>query len=130
MFIFRVRHEPIVYQNREAPAMPKSHVLFRTTFINDTTGDQDYQLNAERRTTSSCTIELFEGFVSEGSAELSLEVPLPGCVISAGAGFKQQYSLENTRSKSIQEEMNWSVQSNVRVSFNLNFKIKDSILIL
>lgn len=111
----RVRHEPVIYQNVEAPQAPKSHVLFRSTFINDTSGDQDYQLNAERKTMSSCTFELFEGFVSEGSAELSLEVPLPGCVVTAGAGFKRQYTLENTRSKNIQEELNWSVQSNIKV---------------
>ncbi len=107
--------KPVIYQNVEAPQAPKSHVLFRSTFINDTSGDQDYQLNAERKTMSSCTFELFEGFVSEGSAELSLEVPLPGCVVTAGAGFKRQYTLENTRSKNIQEELNWSVQSNIKV---------------
>lgn len=115
IFNYRVKHEPIKYTNVETPAQPKSHVLFRSTFINDTAGDQDYQLNAERKTTSSCSLEVVEGYVTEQSADLSLEIELPGCVLGAGAGFKQEYSLENTRTKSIQEEMTWSVQSNIKV---------------
>jgi hypothetical protein len=114
----RVKHEEIKYQSPDATQAAKSaHVLFKTTFINDSKGEQEYQLNAERKTMSSCSFEIYEGYSNEGSCELSLEIPLPGVVATAGAGFKREYTLENSRSKSIQEEMNWSVQSNIKVNF-------------
>lgn len=91
-------------------------MLFRSTFVNDTINEQEYVLNAERKTMADCSIQLFEGFVNEAEAELSLEVPLPGCVLKAGVGFKTEYTMETVRTKSVQEEMTWSVQSTVRVS--------------
>lgn len=114
----RCKHENVVYQDLDYPGNPgkiKSNVLFRSTFINDTTKEQEYLLRTERKTTSSCDIELYEGYVTEGSLELSLEIPLPGCVLSSGAGFKRQYSLENSTVKSFQEEVSWSIESNVKV---------------
>lgn len=47
--------------------------------------------------------------------DVSLEIELPGFIASAGAGFRQEYSLENTTTKSIQEEMVWSIESNIKV---------------
>ena len=93
----------------------KSHCLFRSTFINDTTKEQEYQLRTERKTISSCDIELYEGYITEGSLELSLEIPIPGCVLQTGAGFKREYSLENSTTKSFQEEVSWSIESIVKV---------------
>jgi hypothetical protein len=115
LHIFRLKNEPVQYMNTEKPGAPKTHVLFKSTFINDTSSEQEYQLRAERKTVSSCDIEIIEGFFTEGSAELSLEIPIPGCVLSAGAGFKREYALENRTSKSVEEELTWSIESNVRV---------------
>jgi hypothetical protein len=72
-------------------------------------------LHTERKTTSTCEIEIFQGYTTEKSAELALEIPIPGCVVEAGAGFKHEYSVENATTKSIQEEMTWSLNSNVKV---------------
>ena len=83
--------------------------------MNDTDKEQEYQLVAERKTMSTCSLELFEGFVSEAEAELSVSVPVPGCALEAGAGFRHEYVLETTRTRTIQEELNWSVQSNIKV---------------
>ena len=116
----RINHDPVVYQDACSTGRPKSQILFRSTFINDTTKEQDYQLNAERKTVSSCSIEIFEGYVTEGSAELSIEIPLPGCVLEAGAGFKREYTMENTRTKSVEEEMTWSIQSNIKVTYKIS----------
>ncbi len=115
----RIRHEKPVYvdDHVHSPGSNiKSNVLFRSTFINDTTKEQEYLLRTERKTTSSCDFELYEGYCTEGSLELSLEIPLPGCVLSAGSGLKRQYSLENAASKSFQEEVSWSIESNVKVN--------------
>ena len=70
---------------------------------------------AERKTMSTCSFEIFEGFVNEGEIELSVSVPIPGCALEAGAGFRHEYVLETTKTKSVQEEMNWSVQSNIKI---------------
>ena len=115
----RLKHEPVQYFDIEAPSKPKSHVLFRSSFLNDTTSEQEYQLSAERKTVSSCSFEIFEGFVNENS--LTIEIPLPNCALKAGAGFKREYTLENTRNKTVEEEMRWTVQSNIKV-MNLRFE--------
>lgn len=111
----RVRHCKPNYQNEVVPKAPKSSVLFSSQFINDTNFDQEYLLRTERKTTSTCQIEIKEGYVCERSADISLEIQLPGVVAEAGAGFRQEYSVEKGLTKSIQEEMSWSIESNVRV---------------
>lgn len=113
---FKVKHKEAIYQDMENLGQAKSHVLFKSTFVNDTNSDQDYQLVAERKTMSTCSLELFEGFVNESNSELSISVPIPGCALEAGAGFRREYTMETTRVKTIQEELNWSVQSNIKVS--------------
>jgi hypothetical protein len=111
-----VRHDKAAYQDLEPMGKLKSSVLFKSTFVNDTTKEQEYLLRTERKTTSSCDIEIYEGYTTEGSLELALEIPLPGCVLKTGAGFKKQYTMENNTFKSVQEEVSWSIESNVRVS--------------
>ncbi len=114
---FQFRHSDQSHTNENVQTgQCRSSVLFRSTFVNDTEKEQTYQLQAERKTIASCSIELFEGWVNEGNGDVTLKVPLPGCVIEAGAGFKSEYSVENTTTKTVQEEMNWSVHSNVVVS--------------
>lgn len=116
------------------PKTPKSAILFSSQFVNDTNNEQEYLLRTERKTTSTCEIQISEGFVSERSGEVSLEIQLPGVVAEAGAGFRHEYSLDKGLSKSIQEEMTWSIESNVKVIrkqekilffifFSLRFKV-------
>lgn len=113
---FRVKHCETKYQDMDIPGQAKSHVLFRSTYVNDTDRQQEYQLVAERKTMSTCSFELFEGFVNEAEAELTIKIPIPGCASEAGAGFRHEYTMETCRTKTVQEEMNWSVQSTIKVS--------------
>ena len=70
---FRVKHKDTKYTDGNTkPGEPKSQVLFRSTFVNDTDKEQEYQLMAERKTVSSCSFELFEGWVNEGMAAISI----------------------------------------------------------
>lgn len=112
---FYLKHNEVKWADQDKPGQLKSSVLFKSTFLNDTEKEQDYQLNAERKTISTCQFELFEGFINEGQIDLSLNIPIPGCALEAGAGFRHEYAMETTRTKSIQEEMNWSVQSNIKI---------------
>jgi hypothetical protein len=113
--LHRVRHEPVVYTDLELPGAPKNHILFRSTFLNDTNREQEYNLRAERRTVSTCSFSIFEGYTTEQCASLELEVPLPKCVLEASTGFRREYVLEQSRDKQVEEELTWSVESNIRV---------------
>ncbi len=86
-----------------------------------------------RRTVSTCAFSIFEGYTTEQCASLELEVPLPKCVIEASTGFRREYTLEQSRDKQVEEELTWSVESNIRVrSFEilLLFKLVTQILLL
>lgn len=115
-FPSRVRHDPIIYTDLDSPGTPKNHILFRSTFLNDTNREQEYNLKAERRTVSTCSFSIFEGYTTEQCVSLELEVPLPKCVLEASTGFRREYTLEQSRDKSVEEELTWSVESNIKVN--------------
>ena len=50
-----VHHEPEFSERRKTPT-PKSQVLFRTNFTNNTALEQEYSFRAERSTTSTCEV--------------------------------------------------------------------------
>lgn len=105
----------MVYADLETPGTPKNHILFRSTFLNDTNREQEYNLKAERRTVSTCSFSIFEGYTTEICGSLELEVPLPKCVVEASAGFRREYTLEQSRDKQVEEELTWSVESNIKI---------------
>jgi len=111
----KVRHDPIIYTDIDTPGIPKNHILFRSTFLNDTNREQEYNLKAERRTVSTCSFSIFEGYTTEQCASLELEVPLPKCVMEASTGFRREYTLEQSRDKQVEEELTWSVESNIKI---------------
>ncbi|CAF4019681.1 unnamed protein product, partial [Rotaria magnacalcarata] len=111
----KVRHDPVIYTDIEMPGSPKNHILFRSSFLNDTNHEQEYNLKAERRTVSTCSFSIFEGYTTEQCASLELEVPLPKCVLEASTGFRREYTLEQSRDKQIEEQLTWSVESNIRI---------------
>lgn len=112
----RVRHDSVIYTDIDTPGAPKNHILFRSTFLNDTDREQEYNLKAERRTVSTCAFSIFEGYTTEQCVSLELEVPLPKCVLEASTGFRREYTLEQSRDKQFEEELTWSVESNIKVS--------------
>lgn len=116
---FRVRHDPVIYSNIDTPGSPKNHILFRSTFLNDTDREQEYNLKAERRTVSTCSFSIFEGYTTEQAASLELEVPLPPCVLEASTGFRREYTVEQSKDKQIEEELTWSVESNIKVRLTI-----------
>ncbi|CAF1508145.1 unnamed protein product, partial [Adineta steineri] len=111
----KVRHDPVVYTDIDSPGTPKNHILFRSTFLNDTNREQEYNLKAERRTVSTCSFSIFEGYTTEQCVSLELEVPLPKCVLEASTGFRRQYTLEQSKDKQVEEELTWSVESNIKI---------------
>ncbi|CAF0844549.1 unnamed protein product [Adineta ricciae] len=111
----KVRHDPVIYNDLAIPGAPKNHILFRSTFLNDTNREQEYNLKAERRTVSTCSFSIFEGYTTEQCVSLELEVPLPKCVLEASTGFRREYTIEQSKDKQIEEELTWSVESNIKI---------------
>ncbi|KAI3381756.1 hypothetical protein SNEBB_001891 [Seison nebaliae] len=110
---FIIQSEDATYERTNMNLGPKTHMLFKSKYVNDTELEQEYQVKAERKTVSTCSLTVLEGFLME--SEFSMEIALPGDIVELGAGFKTEYSLENERHKSIEEEMTWNVESTVRV---------------
>ena len=115
---YRVRHDQVIYTDLDTPGTPKNHILFRSTFLNDTNREQEYNLKAERRTVSTCSFSIFEGYTTEQCVSLELEVPLPKCVLEASTGFRREYTIEQSRDKQVEEELTWSVESNIKVDLS------------
>ena len=116
MFLFRVRHEKPVYKEVVMPGTNRNpYSLFRSTFVNDTEYEQEHKLRTEGRTTAVCEIEISKGYVTEGLADFSLEIPIPEYVSQLFAGFKQEYTINNKTLNKFEEEITWSVESNIKV---------------
>ena len=94
-------------------ATPLSSVLFQTTFTNRTGNDQKYTFRTERTTRSICAISL-ENSYTQGY-EMSIGLKLPNEILEANAGFSREVSLSNGREQTTEEEMTWSVDSEIGV---------------
>ncbi|CAH8293165.1 unnamed protein product, partial [Schistosoma turkestanicum] len=68
----QVNHEKPEYFDNITMKLPKSHVLFSTTFKNNTDYEQEYNFRTERCTRSMAEIEIQKGVVL--SKELSLKL--------------------------------------------------------
>ena len=88
-------------------------MLFKTTFRNNTDHEQEYSFKTERRTQSSCEVEIEKG-VSYGE-ELGISLKLPSEVLEIGAGFHRAVSVTKTTQQSFEQEMLWGVDSQVKV---------------
>ena len=103
-------------EDRAAPAeLGKTHtnVLFQTKFTNNTKDDQEYTLKTQKTTRSTCTTEVETGFTK--SMELSVKLCTPGEIMEANAGYHREMSLTNTEGETIEEELSWGVESQIKV---------------
>jgi hypothetical protein len=102
--------------NRDPRAMhkaEKTYVLFSSTFSNNTDHTQSHNLRTERRTTSSCRISVSRALTIGTELRLGLTPPNP--ILSANAGFKSDFTLEKTNEMNFEEELVWSLDSQIEV---------------
>ena len=92
---------------------PINNVLFRTSFTNKTDNPQTYTFRTERTTRSSCCVEIEQGYTQ--GIETSVKLATPGGILEANAGFKREISLTESREQTVEEELCWSVDSQVSV---------------
>lgn len=91
----------------------KSNILFTSVFTNSTTEVQTNHLRTERRTASSCRISLTKAVTKEGS--FSLQISPPCAMIQANGGFRREVQMAREREKVFEEELIWSLDTEVVV---------------
>lgn len=92
---------------------PPFQVLFKTFFSNNTDMDQEYSFKTERTTCSICEVQIEKG-VTLGQ-ELSINLKTPCEVFEANAGFKREVSLTKATGETLEEELTWEVDSQIKV---------------
>lgn len=109
----RFQHTVPQYNEKWKPPQPKAKVLFRTTFSNNTDLEQEYSFKTERATQSCCEVVVEKGFCMGVSMDIKLATPCE--VFEANAGFHKETSLTNINGQTIEEELVWGVDSQIKV---------------
>ncbi|CAH1778108.1 unnamed protein product [Owenia fusiformis] len=106
--------------------VPTANVLFCTTFMNKTQDAQTYSFKSERTTRSSCTIEVENGYTM--GMEMSVKLATPCEIFEANAGFNREMTLTNYEGQTIEEELTWGVDSQIKVPARTTAEAKLMIL--
>lgn len=106
-------HSDPDYTDKQRTPEPKSQVLFRTFFTNETNQDQEYSFKTERTTCSSCEVQL-ERAVTIGE-EVGLNLKTPCEVLEVSAGFHREVSVTKSQGQEFEQEMTWGVDSLIKV---------------
>ena len=92
---------------------PKSHVIFKSVFRNDSDIEQSHSLKTERQTTATCTSSLTKGCTKGFNVGLTLAAP--GDVAKASVGFEKGFSIENAKETSDQKTLTWAAEGSLTV---------------
>ncbi|KAL7056528.1 hypothetical protein AAHC03_021070 [Spirometra sp. Aus1] len=112
----RVHQKPATHTATEKKACGdrgKSSIVFSSVFTNSTSESQTNNMRTERRTTSTCRMLLTKCVTRGGN--LNLQVGPPNTCIQANGGFSKQCSLTKEGEKVMEEELVWSIDSQVVV---------------
>ncbi|CAF1003907.1 unnamed protein product [Adineta ricciae] len=94
--------------------MPKSQILFKTHFSNNTNCEQEYSLRAERSTITTLNFTFTRGFTKEKEGSISFK--LPHEVLEVGGGMKHEQRVEYGKDSTFETQMVWSADSAIRVA--------------
>ncbi|CAF4126980.1 unnamed protein product [Rotaria socialis] len=94
--------------------IPKSQILFRTHFSNNTESEQEYSLRAERSTTTTLNFSFTRGFTKEKEGCISLK--LPNEVLEVGGGLRHEQRIDYGKDSTLETQMTWSADSAIRVA--------------
>ena len=88
-------------------------MLFRTYFTNDTDQDQEYSFKTERTTNSACDIEIEKGVCYGDEMFITLKTPME--IVESNVGFTRELSLRTQTTQTIEEQLTWCVDSQIKV---------------
>ncbi|CAF1500997.1 unnamed protein product [Rotaria sp. Silwood1] len=94
--------------------MPKSQILFRTHFSNNTESEQEYSLRAERSTITTLNFTFMRGFTKEKEGCVTLK--LPNEVLEVGGGLRHEQRVDYGKDSTFETQMTWSADSAIRVA--------------
>ena len=109
----RVHYSKPEYNDVNKAPTPKSQILFKTTFVNNTKLEQEYSFKTQRTTQSCCEVSIEKG-VSTG-VEFGLKLATPCEIFEANAGFHREITVTNSETETIEHEMSWEVDSQIKV---------------
>jgi len=85
----------------------------QTTFANRTDREQTYSFRADRTTRSTCAVSVEQACTT--GVEVGVRLTTPGQILEANAGFRREVTLASSESETIEQELAWSVDSQVSV---------------
>jgi hypothetical protein len=94
--------------------MPKSQILFRTHFSNNTDREQEYSLRAERSTLTTLNFSFLRGFTKEKEGTVTFK--LPNEVLEVGGGLRHEQRVDYGKDSTFETQMTWSADSAIRVA--------------
>lgn len=94
--------------------LPKSQILFKTHFTNNTESEQEYSLRAERSTITTLNFTFLRGFTKEKEGSVSFK--LPNEVLEVGGGLRHEQRVEYGKDSTFETQMTWSADSAIRVA--------------
>ena len=112
----RFTHHPPEYTPKPpklGEGTPTRNTLFSVSYTNKTDRTQKYHFQTERTTRSSCAVSVEQGYTK--GIEMSVKLATPCEILEVNAGFKREMTLMNSESETIEEELSWSVDSEIEV---------------
>ncbi|CAF1314488.1 unnamed protein product [Adineta steineri] len=103
-----------VFAHPNQKHLPKSQILFKTHFSNNTDCEQEYSLRAERSTVTTLSFTFTRGFTKE--KEGSVKFKLPNEVLEVGGGLRHEQRVDYGKDSTFETLMLWSANSAIRVS--------------
>ncbi len=94
--------------------MPKSQILFKTHFSNNTDRDQEYSLRAERSTITTLNFSFTRGFTKEKDGTVKFK--LPNEVLEVGGGLRHEQRVDFGKDSTFETQMSWSADSAICVA--------------
>lgn len=96
-----------------SPKASKDVILYQSDYENRTPMDQEYNFSSTRDTTNSTTVELQENYTKGG--ECSLEISVPGDLVTVGAGLSGSLSVTKTETETFETTTSWTVDTKINV---------------
>jgi len=97
----------------EGAGSVKASILFQTKFTNDTEYDQEYTMHTSKTTGSTCETFIENSYTKGIDMCVTLKTPCE--VFEMNAGYHREMTLTNSQGQTIEEEVTWGVESQIKV---------------
>lgn len=110
---FKISNINLRYEPQGDMGRPQNCVIFSSTFINSTSNEQMNNLRTEKKTTATCRLQLTKSVMRNGS--INLQIAPPNTLIQVNGGFSKEKTLTSEKEEVLEEELCWSLDTQVRI---------------